>query len=284
MTLGPERFQLKDLSKQVQDNVGTEIGKYTVPLVLDWRFIGSGTLIRFGECHGVLTASHVVSNKDWQINAGAYSKQTLRTAVAEYAHDLSIEARRLEIERTIRKSDEYGPDLAFIRIPDSEFLHAILPRKSFFDICSSAEKKFAEAGKSDGIMVFSGFPEADRFDGQPELGFDIVHGLIGYGFITGREHEEEREGYDYIEVGASYAGDNKPPVSFGGVSGGGLWQVPVFRKKDHGLGQEYYEGIFLAGVVIYETPIVNDYRRIRGHGPKSLYKIFFPQLEQRFGV
>ena len=189
MALESVRFQLKDLPKQLQDNVGTEIGNYTVPLVLDWGFIGSGTLIRFGNCYGVLTASHVVSNNYWKIDVGANSKQALRTAIAEYAHDLFIEARRLDIEQTTRKSDEYGPDLAFIRIPDSEFLHAILPRKSFFDIRSSAEKKFTEATKSDGIAVFSGFPEADKFEAKAELGFSTVHGLMGYVFITGREHE-----------------------------------------------------------------------------------------------
>jgi len=277
------QFQLKDLSQQFQDNLGTEIGKYTVPLVLDWTFIGSGTLIRFGACYGILTASHVVSNKDWAVDCGAYSRQRLRVVVAEYAHDLFIEARRLEIERTVRKSDEYGPDLAFIRIPESEFLHAILPRKSFFDIRFHADKKFAEAQKRDGLAVFSGFPAADKFEADAELGFDIVNGLIGYGFITGREKEEEKDGFDYIEVGASYAQPDKSPVSFRGVSGGGLWQVPVFRKKEHGLGQEYYEGIFLSGVMIYENPIVDQHRRIRGHGPKSLYRIFFPKLEHRFG-
>src|SRR5439155_15057179 len=93
------RFQLKDLKKEFQDKLGSEIGKYSIPLILDWDFIGSGTLIRLGECFGILTASHVVSNNDWEVDCGAYSKQVLRVAVADYAHDLSIEARRLQIER-----------------------------------------------------------------------------------------------------------------------------------------------------------------------------------------
>ena len=69
--------------------------------------------------------------------------------------------------------------------------------------------------------------------------------------------------------------------SFGGVSGGGVWRVPVYRKKGDPKGAEYYQNRTLAGVAFYEENHLPDGRFfVRTHGPKSLYRTFLPELRK----
>ena len=37
----------------------------------------------------------------------------------------------------------------------------------------------------------------------------------------------ERDGFDFITIPILYAGDSNMPVNFGGMSGGGLWQILI---------------------------------------------------------
>jgi hypothetical protein len=120
----------------------------------EYKFVGSGTLIAFGNNYGVLTAEHVVNyaaDERYRLNTKFGCSQKLRLSVAEFPHDISIDVSYLEIEITgIRKQDYYGPDLAFVKIPPSPLLSELKARKSFVDIAVLAEERFENASINSG--------------------------------------------------------------------------------------------------------------------------------------
>ena len=76
----------------------------------------------------------------------------------------------------------------------------------------------------------------------------------------------DRGGFDYIDavVPLDAAG---LPSTFGGVSGGGLWQIRLARDGD----KWSWITPLLQGCAFYETPPSDGKRALRCHGPKSVY-------------
>jgi hypothetical protein len=273
-------IQLGNLPNALRDKLSEYTKIYTIPLILDSEVIGSGTLIRLGDCAGILTAAHVIRNDSWRIDCSTTSKQRLYTSLNERTQELYIQACCLELERTTDASYEYGPDLGFIRLGDGRFVRSILREKRFLDILSEADKgRKHKLDSEPAAIVVAGFADVYRRQMMPEPGFETVQRLQGHGFLTGQEHYERRGEYDYVEVGAAYDQNDEPPITFNGVSGGGFWQVSLFPES---LTEPYDFGIRLTGVQIYETPIKEDFRYLRGHGPESLYRVFLPRLIDRF--
>jgi hypothetical protein len=64
--------------------------------------------------------------------------------------------------------------------------------------------------------------------------------------------------------------DSSPdiPQSFGGVSGGGLWQIPLIKSLEGNIEPKEY---ILSGVVFYETGREGLYQSVRCHGRTSIY-------------
>jgi len=276
------RLPIGELPEALQDQISAATELHTIPLLLDSEFIGSGTLIRFGNCEGILTAAHVIKNDLWAIDGSSSSRQRLVTSVEKEPHELSIETRFLEVEQTEPVSEEYGPDLAFIRVPNGGFKTSILAKKEFWDVSESDDQfRMAMTENENPTMVFGGFPDVYRRDLMPQPGFETVQRLQGHGFLTGQERREHHGGFDYILVAAAYDHGDNPPLTFRGVSGGGLWRLALSRDA---AGENYWHQIWLAGVVFYETPLKGGYRHLRAHGPESLYQRFLPQLANRFAT
>jgi hypothetical protein len=55
--------------------------------------------------------------------------------------------------------------------------------------------------------------------------------------------------------------------NFGGVSGGGVWEVYLYHSPETG---ELTWSNSLHGVAFYQLPIVAEHRPIRCHGPESI--------------
>jgi hypothetical protein len=274
-------IKLGSLPAKLKEAILGETKCFAVPLVLDGQFIGTGTLIEFRGCRGILTAAHVVRNDFWAINCSANSKQQLNTAVSDQTQNLAIPARYLSITRTNDASPTYGPDLAFIHIPTSPFLSTIAATKSFVNICREPDKRFARALDHRGFVVVAGFPEVSSRRVTAEGNFEPVHALQGYGFFSGQEHYERKGRYDYLKIGASYSTADSP-ANFRGVSGGGVWTAHLIADDLASLRLSYQ--MYFAGVVFYETRLSKGYRRLRAHGPRSLYKVFFPRIIKQFAT
>jgi hypothetical protein len=280
---GPKTFRIRlsELPDALVEEIRRITGDYTLPIVSGYTPLGSGTLVQIDQWRGLLTARHVVQpeNPDLRLDVTGYPERFLRTAVGPFAHDLSITTNALRFVITPRKSKEYGPDLAFIALPPGPFLHAIMARKSFFNLTKNTAERKKMALNDTGFFALCGFPAVKDFSVAAELGFAVVNRLLGYSMLTGPEYYEERDGWDYYEMPVSQQAANEFERTFGGVSGGGVWRANAKRGEDDNPGQEVLHNMTLAGVAFFQVDDLKEkHFAIRAHGPTSLYDRFLEQM------
>lgn len=102
----------------------------------------------------------------------------------------------------------------------------------------------------------------------PQAGFARVMGapmMVGMGVVS---QEYERDDFDYLEFVAKYNAAYEGPEKFGGCSGGGLWHMPLAIEH----GQTVVKDCVLSGVAFWQSQVVDDERKIRCHGRKSIYQ------------
>jgi hypothetical protein len=106
------------------------------------------------------------------------------------------------------------------------------------------------------------FTEAGAF---PEIQAMLLTKATGP-YLTLRSSHALRQDFDYIDVGID---NTLPDVAkrFGGVSGGGLWKVYIYKSSDGNL--DSFE--VLVGVVYWEEPFDDDGAlMVRCHGPQTI--------------
>jgi hypothetical protein len=178
-----------------------------------------------------------------------------------------------------RLSNEWGPDLAFIRLPEmAPFTRQLRASKSFYNLTKDPQGRMKEALEELGFMAFVGYVAEQITGAPPESGFKDVKRIQGYAFHTGPEARHRRYGLDYVDVGCDRFFCAKMPKSFGGGGGGGLWRFDVLRKKDEVPGQEKLGTFCLAGVVFREDGIDTDRPTVRAHGAASIYDVCLPAV------
>jgi hypothetical protein len=82
------------------------------------------------------------------------------------------------------------------------------------------------------IWSLCGFAGELTSEKPPERAYTRVkefRGIIGFGWV---KREYNSGDFDCFDFEARYGGINQPPNNFGGFSGGGLWQVPLFRNEE----------------------------------------------------
>lgn len=216
----------------------------------DQEQFGSGTFVRIGDQHGILTAGHVVAGLE-----GA-------TAVAVLHRDEGSQAFLnrdvLDLHKEYARPERL-PDIGFIRVPPEvvstveasrrTFYNIEAKRQAILEVASGAElKAWALSGAPGEFTSYPGSPVVDlsSFVGftdcepVPDVGpWDAVHAKISY---------------------RNYSPEN--PLSMAGVSGGGLWAI---RTKPGG-GHEY----LLLGVACYQSDVENELRTVTCHGPRGM--------------
>jgi hypothetical protein len=153
-----------------------------------------------------------------------------------------------------------------------------MARKSFVNGSTRQVRAATRLLKTSGVLVVTGFPQINKTEGGTGLGFQKTVGLTGYGFLSGVMRFWHRGNFDYIEAGVSYRSGEHAPETFRGVSGGGIWSVQIMRKSGDALGTEYCEAPCFVGVVFYETEVKKGFRRLRAHGPRSVFRTFMPEV------
>lgn len=268
--------RLSDLGDKAVEQVRRQTGDFVLPIVSDFMPLGSGTLVQIDGWRGILTAEHVVHSPrdDLRLDYTGHPERFLRTAVGPFAQDLSVTTNALRIVTTKRDRDDYGPDLAFIALPEgSPFLAEVAARKSFYNLTLNAEQRRAAALNKVGFFAMCGFPGVRDFAAPAELGFSETRGLYGYSMLTGPERYERRDGWDYWEIGVSQESANEFQRTFGGVSGGAVWRVVPHRAAEAAEGEEYVGEMTVAGVAFYEMDDQSQPRfYVRAHGPDSIYR------------
>jgi hypothetical protein len=178
------------------------------------------------------------------------------------------------------KNEEWGPDLAFIRIPkDTNFessLRAI--RINFYAFAHDPQTRLEKAlDQSKTLIAVAGAPVEMSKDVSPTK--TDKRGIIEFPvFLAPRfKYRKRKNGYDYFDVPV----DRELGVGsqfLNGVSGGAVWRLANLFEQDPTIIDLKSSDYVLAGIAFYQGFENFRVKFIRGHGPRSLYEKFLPEL------
>jgi hypothetical protein len=268
-----EKIQIKDLPQELFEEIEEKIRPYVIGLLgvnvstsgEEAELVGSGTLVRVANKYGILTAQHVTEElmkfHKVGLNLGAF------------VHKFAIATEFLPIvEIGGRHRDNIGPDLALMILPGIH-IGTINAIKSFWNLSYYAKTVLSKRLVEDiGIHLWTvfGFVGVWSKNGGPAAGFDKTKDCFGLFGFTGAEEYWTVGDFDYLKLSVLYKNRTDLPLSFGGVSGGGIWRTELFRSND-GRISCLNEPLFL-GVAFYQTAIKNSLRSLIGHGWRSIYE------------
>ena len=261
------------------NEVTSLLGKYSAPLILDNKLAGSGTLIKCGKAHGILTAHHVIHNPKDRSRVFDFrwsSKQQLGLTLVEYPHLFRIPMNSLHcVDIGVpQNGDECdGPDLSVIIFPEN-VISEITARKSFFNVSIRREERLAGCSNNNGLWCAVGNPKFYESSMLPSHGFSEVVDLRGIVLYTAISKRELRRDFDYIHLNVNYpdlVGDAALPDRFGGLSGGGVWRLSLIKATANSQPEIDLLSACLAGVVYCETLRDGRPEELRCHGPRSIY-------------
>jgi hypothetical protein len=234
--------------------------------------IGSGTFIAIGNVYGILTAQHVARELDGDCALGL--------ALLKHEHIHLIERQYLDVihvASAIVPAD--GPDLAFIVLPAPN-VSAIKAVKSFYNLSAEKEQVLSRPLPLDwGIWFLCGAPGEKTAKEESAIAYDGVFSFGGMCYAAGADREFQKDGFDYIELGVEYKDGADLPSTFGGMSGGGLWQVPL-RQAENGMLEP--STLLLSGVIFYEFRIDNQPSIIKCHGRRSIYQNVYDAVKMKY--
>lgn len=273
-------IRITDISSEFFQSATKRIINYLIGIVRiieterkeDAVLIGSGTLVDINGIFGILTAQHVIDALPSHGNLGFI--------VSEQLHRPSIEAQALVHTRIAKGSNpSIGPDLGFIKLPNT-IIGLLKARKSFYNLSKSRERILHAPPDNDlGLWCLSGIPDEKTLTEGPSRGFETVKGFLEFCGFGGVSNYHILGEFDYFDFDVFYNERTQSPISFGGVSGGGLWQVLIAQDEK---GRVILKESILSGVAFYQSPLVDSKRVIKCHGRGSIYNQAYNRVEREF--
>jgi len=217
--------------------------------------ISSGSLVTINSIYGILTAKHV-----WTEFRRRGAKK-IAFVILGYNHFISERLDYLKV-----RMPENEVDICFIEIPPP-LLGMMTANRTFFPIDKNNMPNINLV--KDFLWITVGFPAEIQPTEQK-----ITKIYRYYTHVS--DYRKISESWDIIELDVD---GNDPtvdlPKSFGGMSGGGIWNFNVFYKYELGI-QKFYitnnpKNSLLVGVNYYETILADGVRKISGVGPISIY-------------
>lgn len=242
-----------------------EIMHYTAIFILKDGRIGSGVFANTCGHYGIVTAYHV---------AEAVMRQPeFAMSIAQRPHSLWLRSEHFEHVEIGHLSNnpnpEKGPDLSFIIIREKNLL-AILHSLKSFCFLDTQKLDYFNCPLERLLWAVAGSPfEAKKtLNADPRQGVPLVSvpSFIGEARFLSRE---ERDPFDYVAVRVQTGGNY--PSNYEGVSGGGLWVIPLEGDEGGKVDTISHARPILAGVAFFQSAPANDERIITGHGYDSIH-------------
>jgi hypothetical protein len=225
---------------------------------------GTGTFVRIGKIHGILTCAHV-------FDAVAKNEKRIDLAIFPVRQETRFIQLNIEHCDYIKFGPSYnqdGPDLCFLRLP-IPFFDSISHLVSVKSLEIGRNQAFARAEPSEESatvvagVIYEWTPEVQRTDPF------VVSALVSVGQIEDRMKIAD---YDLFRFRPVPDENFRAPSSYAGTSGGGLWRI--YPKPDDG-GEVAFR---LIGVAFYETAD----RQIICHGQASVYVKLFDAVREKW--
>lgn len=269
-----ELLHVSQFPSSLHDNIADKVAAFTVGLTgIDLRNgnevaaqSGSGTLVEVAGRFCIFTADHVVESiarkprislfVDW---SGGFRR-------------CAFDVNHLQFVRLPRgPTEESGPDLAAIVLPIAgEAIATLRSLKIFYNL----DKRIAAfnasyASVKEGFWFPCGVLGEGTQQLPPTRGFVSVTGHWGMCAVAASPNEQSADGFDYLELRAHYDAGQDLPSTFGGMSGGGLWQAKVRKSVE---GELYLDELIYSGVIFYESAVVGGMRKLKCHGRASVHE------------
>lgn len=263
---------IKDLPRDLIDAIVQDLALYTIAFLRienaasgkQVDLLGSGVLVSIGNTKAILTAHHVVQVLPRTGRLGLLLEKTREPHTID-----SGGVAFLEIARGRRDSD--GPDIAAVVLAP-QIASAIAAKKSFYDIKSRRELLlYSPPELCDGVWFAQGFLEERTVVTPDPDGLGITKSFYNFSGVGGPENSFQINEHDYFEFPVSHESRPTAPMSWGGMSGGGLWQIQLKRQ---GSGLVHLSPL-LSGVIFYQQPTTEMECGVKCHGRRSLYQVAY---------
>ena len=262
-------ISIKDIPQSLLEDITDHLNNYSVSFYvfsneLTPRFspIGSGTLVEVEGTHHILTAAHV-----WHQTKDA---QQICLALTDYLLAFTMPRDSICAKELWNSGNaEWGPDLALLKLA-LPFVSRIAAHKSFVNLAQQRATLAAHPpAKENGLWAVTGLVgEFSKVQPHPEARTIEVNAQER-AFFSGVPQTHQGDGYDYLDLSAKLELPGVPS-SFGGGSGGGLWEVDLSTTKS---GKISWDGRpHFRGVAFWQSADSDGRRVIRCHGPRSIFE------------
>ena len=270
------------LSEPVRLDLMRQIGDHSVALARmtgndtgSFELLGSGTLVRRGREHGVLTAAHVLHRNKRPVQLGVVGADRiiLIAKLNRIAEVATVDLEELLLGWHEGDDDEYGPDLTFIRFRTEALRSAVAAVCSFWSLERDPEELIETFGVDRACVITTGYP---RIKQDITVTPTKVHiNAMLWGGTSGllQEDIEQRGEWDFIRLPFDYRRFPNLPENLGGMSGGGIWSA-LFRSDENGVLQIHR--FDLVGVCYWHAPSGTEAPLGRGHFIRSIYGRAWP--------
>lgn len=236
----------------------------------DVLLLGSGTLVAIGETRAVLTAAHVIRELP--------QKGRLGLALSDRLDLHNVDTRGLTYKKIAHGSIvSKGPDLGVVILAPT-IAGAIAAKKTFYNLAKRRKQMLqTPPALSDGLWVVNGFVDEWTRE-EPSDRYRLVKIFCNFSGIGAPEPPVSDGEHDYFAFPISYGQRSVAPKSFGGMSGGGLWQIPIMRDAQ---GKLNPKTLLLSGVVFYQEPTTENQCGVKCHGRQSVYRVAYDSLQNK---
>ena len=269
---------IKDLPPQLTSSIFETIAFYTIAFLrIDEAdvsgvpsLLGSGVLVSLGSTRASLTADHVARALPTSGRITLFLGRTTQPHSVEIAALIPVTVGRGRVESE-------GPDLAMVLLAP-HIAGAIAAKKNFYNLDVRRDRLLTDPPElRDGAWFAQGFLE-ERTTVLPD---PLEEGLTKYFYnftgVGGPESIDVVGAFDYFEYPVSFEARPNSPVSWGGMSGGGLWQVPLKRED----GKLVHLPPFLSGVMFYQHATTPSTCGIKAHARQSIYGEAYRVVQNR---
>lgn len=287
----PEYLSLADLSPELQINALQTLAYPVIGLFPNGQQLGSGVLIEVDGVSGILTAEHVAFSDQFQQAQGLWTIPHIYSADSvkeKTAHFSSTNIRRdllrcfPETARGRNDKAEWGPDLAFIRIPkDTNFESSLRATRNFYGLAREPDVRLQKAlDEKYSLLAIAGAPGETAKDVSPSP--EDKRGIIEFPVFLAPtfKYQIREDGYDFFDVPVDRELGVRVPNFFYGVSGGAVWRLVNLFEQDPPMHELKATDYVLAGIAFWQGFENFRPKFIRGHGPRSLYEKFLPALRK----